>query len=398
LDATLLEQPGLSLEDIDVQAERVQAILSQVRSTMLSPTSRKEAPRFTASQLAELTGLGRNRFDARIKKGDLPAGTLSPSGARREFSLAEARQWVRATRSGDMRPPMATACTLCIGNFKGGVSKTTTAATLAQGLTLAGHRVLLVDCDPQGSLTTLFGILPDSEVAPEDTLLPLFNGDQEDVGYAIRPTYWDGIDLIAAAPVLFGAEFALPARQMNDQAFEFWRVMDLALDNARDTYDFVIIDTPPSLSYVTINALMAADGIVMPLPPSALDFASSAQFWNLFSDLTGTLVRARGGSKRFAFVNVLLTKVESTDASAILVKKWLSAAYADKLLQIEIPKTAAAIAGSAEFGTVYDQLKNAPSARTLKRATDAFDRLVDLIEDQAQMFWSNQTERLGNAQ
>ncbi len=394
LEATVLnDDDGISLEAIDEQAERVKAVVSQIRGTMLAPDARKLPPTFSSGSLAELTGWDKSKVLTRIKKGDLPTGTLSPSGARREFTLSEARQWVRVAREGDMRPAGATAVTVCIGNFKGGVSKTTTAATVAQGLSLAGHRVLVIDCDPQGSLTTLFGILPDSEVEIADTVLPLFKGEQADVSYAIRPTYWDGIDLVAAAPFLFGAEFTLPARQMANPSFEFWKVLDLGLDAAREDYDFIIIDTPPALSYTTINALMAADGIVMPLPPNALDFASSAQFWDLFSDLTNSLIRQRGGTKKFSFIDVLPTKVESTDQTGLMVKKWMATAYAEKLVQVEIPKTAAANTSSAEFGTVYDRVANA-SARTFKRATEAYDRLVDLIEDQGQLFWTKQLEQI----
>jgi chromosome partitioning protein len=134
----------------------------------------------------------------------------------------------------------------------------------------------------------------------------------------------------------------------------------------------------------------------MPLPPNALDFASSAQFWDLFSDLTNSLIRQRGGNKRFSFIDVLPTKVESTDQTGLMVKKWMATAYADKLVQVEIPKTAAANTSSAEFGTVYDRVANA-SARTFKRATEAYDRLVDLIEDQGQLFWTKQLDPLRGA-
>lgn len=89
---------------------------------------------------------------------------------------------------------------MSIANFKGGVGKTATAVTLAQGMSLLGHKVLVIDIDPQGSLTTLFGILPDSEVEEEDTILPLVMGAETSIRYAIRPTYWDGIDLVPAAP------------------------------------------------------------------------------------------------------------------------------------------------------------------------------------------------------
>jgi len=142
---------------------------------------------------------------------------------------------------------------------------------LAQGLSLRGHRVLVIDTDPQGSLTTLHGILPETEVSEDMTIASLCDGSETDITYAIRSTYWDGIDLVSAAPSLYQAEFALPARQMQSRDFEFWNVLRNGLAAVRSIYDVIIIDTPPSLSYLTINALWAANGIVVPVPPSGLE-------------------------------------------------------------------------------------------------------------------------------
>jgi Mrp family chromosome partitioning ATPase len=262
----------ISLADITSQAERAVAMMEQIRAAMLAPTARKFAPTFSLTQLASMLDVEKGSVSHRMGKGDLPAGRLNASGSRREFTLAEVRTWAREYRKDKMRPAGAEAVTISIGNFKGGVSKTTTAVTLAQGLSLLGHRVLVIDTDPQGSLTTLFGILPDTEVDESQTILPLAMGHETSIRYAIRPTYWDGIDLVGAAPVLFGAEFALPARQTQEPGFEFWRVLDLGIDDVRGEYDVIVIDTPPALSYTTINAFMASDGIIMPLPPNALDF------------------------------------------------------------------------------------------------------------------------------
>ncbi|MFN7883333.1 MAG: AAA family ATPase, partial [bacterium] len=227
----------ISLADITAQAERAMAMMEQIRAAMLAPTARKLPPTFTLSQLAAMLDVEKGSVSHRMTRGDLPAGRLNASGSRREFTLAEVRAWVREYRKDRLRPDGAEAVTISIGNFKGGVSKTTTAVTLAQGLSLLGHRVLVIDTDPQGSLTTLFGILPDTEVEETDTILPLAMGTETSIRYAIRPTYWDGIDLVGAAPVLFGAEFALPARQTQEPGFEFWRVLDLGIDDVRGEYD-----------------------------------------------------------------------------------------------------------------------------------------------------------------
>ena len=387
---TIRPPKQITLAGIAEQAERAVAMMTEIRSAMLAPTARKTPPIFNLSQLAAMCGIEKGSLSHRMSRGDLPPGRLNSAGSRREFSLAEARQWIRDYRRDMLRPAGAEAVTIAIGNFKGGVSKTTTAVTLAQGLTLLGHKVLVIDTDPQGSLTTLFGILPDTEVEEHDTILPLAMGSETSIRYAIRPTYWDGIDLVAAAPVLFGAEFALPARQTQEPGFEFWRVLDLGIDDVRPDYDVIVIDTPPALSYTTINAFMASNGIIMPLPPNALDFASAAQFWSLFADLTNELITKRGLSKAFDFIHILLARVDSSDAASNIVRQWIGSTYAEKVLPVEIPKTAVTATSSVEFGTVYDISRYDGNARTFKRARDAYDTFVSYIEGSVRSVWQQQ--------
>ncbi|MEM5389987.1 AAA family ATPase [Paraburkholderia phymatum] len=379
---------NITIQDIVDQAARATDIVSQVRGRMLAPNARKIPPVFNASQLAVLCEVDKSQITYRASKGDLPPGTVNATGSRREFSLPEAREWVRAYRNNALRPDSAPAMTVAIGNFKGGVSKTTTAMTLAQGLSLRGHRVLVIDTDPQGSLTTLFGILPDTEVEEDSTITALATGDQRSIEYAIRETYWDGIDLVPASSSLFNVEFILPSRQMKEPDFEFWNVLNTSLEQARSNYDVIIIDTPPALSYGTVNAFMAADGLIVPTPPNALDFASSAQFWTLFSDLASNLTAETNTDKSFEFIHVLLSRVDPADAAAGVVREWISATYAEKVLPVEIPKTAVTAASSAEFGTVYDISRYDGNAKTYRRAREAYDRVTEIVEQSIVAFWA----------
>ncbi|MGJ7506440.1 AAA family ATPase [Variovorax sp. GT1P44] len=382
----------INMERIAALATRAGSMVEQIRGMLLAPEARKIAPTYSTAQLAALCGVDKAHVAYRITKDDLPAGQLTPSGGKRIFGLDELRRWTRTYRGEKMRPAGRKAVTIAVGNFKGGVAKTTTAMILAQGLSLRGHRVLAIDTDPQGSLTTLHGLLPEAEVTEDMTIGPLCDGSENDIRYAIRSTYWDGIDLVAAAPFLFSAEFALPARQMQEPGAKFWDVLNVGLESVRDLYDVIVIDTPPSLSYVTINALWAANGIVVPVPPSGLDFASSAQFWSLLADLGGNLdgqSKDREG-KAFDFLHVLLSRVDAADPAMPAVRQWIQATYGEYTLPVEIPKTSVTSNKAAEFATVYDVQKYEGAAKTYKRAVDAYDSFVELVEQSVVGAWQAQ--------
>lgn len=383
------QESRVTLEDLIAASSRVGAVIESVRGTMLAPDARKRPPTFSTNQVATVCGLEKAQMDYRVKKGDLPIGVME-NGHRRKFNLEDTRTWARSIRSKYMRPEQAEAITIAVANFKGGVTKTTTAVTLAQGLSLRGHKVLVIDTDPQGSMTTLFGLLPDVDVSDEQTILSLCYGTEVSIDYAISPTYWSGIDIVPANLALYSAEFALPSRQKSEGSFEFWNVLNNGIDAARTNYDVIILDTSPALSYLTINALLASDGLIMPLPPSTLDFTSSGQFWNLFNDLTANLVTNRGKTKSFDFVDVLLARVDANDASSSVVREWITAAYAGMVLPVEIPKTALTASASAEFGTVYDTDPASINARTYRRAYDAYERVVELVEEQIITAWKRQ--------
>lgn len=387
----------VNLDDLLAVATRADGVLTGVRSSMLAPTATKSPPLFTTSQVGEICGLDAAGMQYRARKGELPSATeVEPGKKRKMYTLAGARSWAQYFRKKFLRPREAGGVVIAAANFKGGVSKTTTAVTLAQGLSLRGHKVLVIDMDPQGSTSNLFGLL-NADIDDDMTLLPLCYGTEVSVDYAIQPTYWDGVDIIPASLSLYSAEFALPSRQKETVDFEFWNVLKYGVDTARQNYDVIIIDTPPALSYLTINALLAADGLIMPIPPSTLDFTSSTQFWNLFNQLANSLVKMQGKTKEFDFVSVLLSRVDANDTASPVVKEWIAAAYGEIVLNVEIPKTTVTSAASAEFGTVYDANVAEISPRTYRRAFDAYERFVDLIEEQLHIAWTRQLNAINGA-
>lgn len=374
---------------LDLSA-RATDILEQIRDAMLEPYPRKHSPTFTTAQIAALCNLDKPRFQYLLKKNDLPTGTSTGTGRSKLFSLEDTIRWIREEGPYIKRPEGKRGRVVTVGNFKGGVAKTTTAVSLAQALTLRGRRVLVIDCDPQGTATQLCGWAPDAEISENQTLLPLIYGEEENLLYAPQQTYWHNLDLIPASTALFDAEFEIPSKVIQNSGFHFWDIMRKGMLPLTEIYDVIVIDTPPALSYLTINAIIASDGVLMPCPPDALDFASSTQFWHLFSDIAKKLPGILE-SKRFDFINIVLTKVKS-DSISKAIRSWLQKAYGDHLLQIEIPDSSVPKSASAQLSTVYDLSKPDGSTEAYYRFKQPLDNLAEHIDTQFIRAWNRQME------
>lgn len=381
-----LLMPGaqrFSLDALNELANNATNVLDGLRAKMLEPHPRKNPPRFSGAQLAALCGIEATQVPYLAKRGDLPAGTHEGNGKRRTFTLAEARTWIAQLGHFPQRPAGVRGATIAVVNFKGGSTKTTTAFNLAQGLTLRGRRVLLVDLDPQGSATTLTGLLPAAEVMEEHTVGPItyppLADAPKDLRYAVQDTYWDGLDLIPAAPHLFNAEIFLPIHS-RDPDIAWWDILNKAIAPLREEYDVIIFDTAPALSYLAVNAVIASDGLLMPIPPENLDYASSVAFWSLLSETLGALKDNRGYDKDFAFMRVLLSRVDSQLFSASVVRDWIIRTYGQYVLPVEIPKSPVSTVGAVQFQTVYDIARYEGAMKTYAKIRDAYDRFVEMID------------------
>lgn len=375
----------VTMAELDEMAAVAADVLEQVRDAVSEPHPMKVAPVFNSNYVAELCKIDRLNMRYLVDRQNLPAGVKQPGSKFREYTLEETIAWSKALGGYPSRPEGQPGKVVAVCNYKGGVAKTSTAVAVAQALTLRGFKVLLLDCDGQGTATQLSGISPERDVDFEHTVMPFIDGDQEDLRYAVQETYWTNLSIIPAASSVLGAEFSLPAKAIDNKGYRFWEVLKKGIEPLRSEFDVIVVDTSPSLNHLTVNAMFAADALLMPCPPDALDFASSVQFWGIFSELMRRFPGAT--EKEYDFVSIVYTKVQSNEV-ARLVKGWMQQAYGPKVNVIEIPESAAARLASASIKTIYDIPKPEGSVESYRRYKEPLDRLADYVMEQLALAWS----------
>jgi chromosome partitioning protein len=215
---------------------------------------------------------------------------------------------------------------LAVVNQKGGVGKTTTAINLAASLALLGHSILLIDCDPQANTTGGLGFRRQKPDEPQRLSIYDILLGPTTVTEATLSTAVEKLAIVPGSKNLIGANIELVSAERRE-----FRLRD-ALDSVRSSYTFIILDCPPALDLLTLNALVAADGLLVPL---------QAEYFALegISELISTLDRvAQAFNAELALEGVLLTMYDDRTNLAQQVTQNLREFFGDKLLRTTIPR------------------------------------------------------------
>lgn len=243
--------------------------------------------RFKGDEMARLAGVSNPRVIYQAQKeGRLPPPQLSERNTRLGATLSEINMMQDVFRTSPRRKDDEPAVCLSFTNFKGGCWKTTTSLYAATCWANQGYRVLLVDLDPQSSLTQQVGILSDIETTHEMTLGPKIVDEVTLLGATelVKDTYCENLKIIPSSLDLAGAEFVLAQQLLSgdySQLEVFYRLRN-ALDEVKNDYDIVIVDGTPSLGILPINIILGADSVVVPVPTEMVDYASTVSFCSLF--------------------------------------------------------------------------------------------------------------------
>jgi chromosome partitioning protein len=230
------------------------------------------------------------------------------------------------TPTDPLTPTNGQAKVLAIVNQKGGVGKTTTAINLSATLALLGFPILLIDCDPQANTTGGLGFGRHKPDEPQRLSIYDILLGPTTIAEATLPTDIKTLSLVPGSKNLIGANLELVAAERRE-----FRLRD-AIQPVRDLYTFILLDCPPALDLLTLNALVAADGLLVPL---------QAEYFALegISELISTLDRvAQAFNPELGLEGVLLTMYDDRTNLAQQVTANLREFFGEKLLRTTIPR------------------------------------------------------------
>lgn len=265
----------------------------------------------------------------------------------------------------------SSAFVLAISHLKGGSGKTQTSMSFAQHAALMGYRVLVIDVDPQSSIAVSMGLVPDRDIPSEETLYPYVCGDEDSLEYAIRTTYWTNLDILPSNLDSYDIERILAFKQIdssnNMEDYRYWEVLNNGIKTISHLYDIIIMDCSPSFSFMTTNALYAADGILVPSPPEILDYSSLGSLTRQLSIVFEAIAEYTGETKEWDFFNVAVNKFQNVKSAnqltAVMQDKFGARLLQNRMLLSEAVKTA-----GSRMKTPYELTPYEINRETYKRA------------------------------
>ena len=298
---------------------------------------RRPTENFTVTQAAKVLGISSETLRRMDRRGD--ASPSKREGGRRIYTPEDLNR-LRELLSGRKRKATTT---IALVNQKGGVGKTTITINLAGALATQGYRVLIVDFDPQANCSFGLGVLwNEVEASIADVLGYEASGDTRPLAEVVRPIHYHPNLFLAPSHLNLAA-----AEMMLHNAMGRELKLDKALDAVRNNYDFVLIDSPPSLGLLSINAMVASDAVLIPID-GAFALEGVRQLMNTrkgCAELSRHPIHVLGG---------VLNRQRAATANATAIQEMTTAIFGKRMFHTVIPERTAVDSSTAvRFPVVF---------------------------------------------
>ena len=409
-----------------------------IRQQTFSPEMEKTLRRFSSWEVSELIfNVNQSTFRGKlVADPTLPGGEVEPDGRQRWFSLEEVnelRRRLKINRKSLMppRPAGKRAIRAAVANFKGGAGKSTVALHLAHAAALDGYRVLVVDFDPQATLShsmgltdvaedyTVWGIMARDLIretermnnragaAESGTTLPrrqlpasitgMGLGDLR-VGDFIKPSSWSTIDAIPSCANAAFVEFASAQYRHLNPEWSFFAAVSRYLDQIPDdAYDLILFDCPPAIGYQSMNAVFAADMLYIPSGPGYWEYDSTTSFIGQLAEaledlshgFDGVLPTGKIGlPKTFAEIRFILTRYEPGNALHQAMYEAFRKVFGHHVTEHPVEMTRAVEQSGRFLNSVYEMDYREMTRETWRRARGTFDNAYREFREVMLSAWS----------
>ncbi len=250
---------------------------------------------------------------------------------------------------------------ISIINQKGGVGKTTTVINLAAGLSMKGKKILVIDLDPQGNATTGLGLL--NTESSEQTIYSVLNGNRK-ISEVVKKTKIENLDLITSNVDLSGLEVETAGDSR--RAFMLKDELTAYLNDTKASYDYVLIDCPPSLSLLTIMALVSSNSLVVPLQTEFFALEGLTQLMKTIDRIKSNL------NPELTIKGILLTMYDKRNKLSSEVEKDAREYFRDKVYSTVVPRNVRLSEAPSHGVPVLLYDKNCPGSKSYFNFTEEF--------------------------
>ncbi len=368
-------------------------MLLELRNLVTSPEERKQARTWGAVDATKMVGVSAPTFRKLQKEYNIPGIIIEEAEKNRKikkYTLSAINSLREKAQTRYFRPEGSAPLIIAVTNLKGGVGKTETAVDLGKKIAMEGMRSLLVDLDAQGTATLVSsGRIPDLEIPYDKTITNSLMNSPKNIEEIVLKTHFDGFDIIPANLAIQDCDLMLPNDKVNNHEHlgsPFER-LKAALEIIKNQYDVIIIDCGPNIGFLTLNSIIACNGMIIPIPPSMYDYSSFVMYTATLSNMFKNLPK-----KPLDYLRIIISKHPGSN-EALQMENMMREQFGRYILSNHMCETVEVPKAANEIGTIYDVTRPRGSREAYRRALQHLNDVNMEIINNFKDIWRIQAER-----